>query len=136
MLTMKQKQLSNYIKATLPTATDEVALQHVDWYPEWKPEVHVNAGDRITYNGVLYRCLQDHDTQETWIPTDSPSLWAKVLIPDPDVIPDWKQPDSTNAYAAGDKVMHNGTTWESLVDGNVWEPGATGTESLWKEVTE
>lgn len=133
---MKQKQLSNYIKATLPTATDEVALQHVDWYPEWKPEVHVNAGDRITYNGVLYRCLQDHDTQETWIPTDSPSLWAKVLIPDPDVIPDWKQPDSTNAYAAGDKVMHNGTTWESLVDGNVWEPGATGTESLWKEVTE
>lgn len=136
MLTLKQKQLSNYIKATLPTATDEVALQHVDWYPEWKPEVHVNAGDRITYNGVLYRCLQDHDTQETWIPPDSPSLWAKVLIPDPDVTPDWEQPDSTNAYAAGDKVTHNGKTWKSLIDGNVWEPGAEGTESLWKELTE
>ena len=33
-----------------------------------------------------------------------------------------------------DKVMHNGKKWESLVDNNVWEPGATGTESLWKEV--
>ena len=30
--------------------------------------------------------------------------------------------------------MHNGKTWESLVDNNVWEPGAVGTESLWKEI--
>ena len=27
-------------------------------------------------------------------------------------------------------------TWESLVDNNVWEPGALGTESLWKDVSE
>ena len=65
-----------------------------------------------------------------------PSLWAKVLIPNPDVIPDWEQPDSTNGYAKGDKVIYGGKTWESLTDNNVWEPGAAGTESLWKELTE
>ena len=32
------------------------------------------------------------------------------------------------------QVTHNGKTWESLADNNVWEPGAIGTESLWKEV--
>ncbi|NBH61559.1 hypothetical protein D1841_18425, partial [Neglecta sp. X4] len=134
MLTQSQKSLINLLKVILPTATDEVALRHADWYPQWHPDIHVTAGDRLTYDGVLYRCLQAHNTQETWTPPDSPSLWAKVLIPDPDVIPEWEQPDSTNAYVTGDKVIHGGKTWESLVGGNVWEPGAVGTESLWKEV--
>lgn len=88
------------------------------------------------YNGVLYRCLTAHTSQATWNPADAPSLWAKVLIPNPDVIPAWEQPDSTNPYMLGDKVTHQGKTWQSLVDNNVWEPGATGTESLWKEIVE
>lgn len=29
-----------------------------------------------------------------------------------------------------DNVTHNGKTWESLVDNNVWEPGVYG----WTEV--
>jgi hypothetical protein len=33
-------------------------------------------------------------------------------------------------------VTHNGKTWESLIDNNVWEPGAVGTETLWKEIVE
>ncbi|NCE99670.1 carbohydrate-binding protein [Emergencia sp. 1XD21-10] len=136
MLTNKQKELIGVLKGSLPTAPDEVALQHADWYPVWRPEICVKVGDRLTYDGALYRCLQEHDTQETWTPVDAPNLWAKVLIPNPDIIPAWEQPDSTNAYVAGDKVIHNGKTWESLVDGNVWEPGAVGTESLWAEVTE
>lgn len=49
-----------------------------------------------------------------------------MLIPDPDVIPDWVQPDSTNPYAKGDKVKHSGGVWVSDIDGNVWEPGVYG----------
>ena len=75
-----------------------------------------------------------HEKQFTWTPPDAPSLFAKVLIVDPTVIPEWEQPDSTNGYAAGDKVTHNGVTYESLVDNNVWEPGVTGTELIWQEV--
>ena len=40
------------------------------------------------------------------------------------------QPDSTNPYAKGDKVTHNGKTWQSTTDNNVWEPGVYG----WEEV--
>ena len=91
-------------------------------------------GYKVLYNNVLYKCLQQHNSQSDWAPDAAPSLWAKVLISDPEAIPEWEQPDSTNPYGKGDRVTHNGKTWESLVDSNVWEPGATGTESLWKEV--
>ena len=136
MLNEKQKEIAILIRGTLPTAPDEVAVKHAEWYPVWCPEIHVKAGDRLTYDGILYRCLQDHNTQETWTPPESPSLWAKVLIPDPDVIPAWEQPESTNGYDKGDKVIHGGKTWESLVDNNIWEPGAEGPESIWQKVTE
>jgi hypothetical protein len=53
---------------------------------------------------------------------------VQVLIPDPETIPEWVQPGSTNPYMKGDKVTHNGSTWVSLVDNNVWEPGVYGWE--------
>ena len=82
------------------------------------------------YDGTIYKVLQAHTSQDTWIPPDAPSLFAKVLIPNENVIPEWEQPDSTNPYAKGDKVTHNGKTWISTADGNVWEPGVYG----WEEV--
>ena len=33
-------------------------------------------------------------------------------------------------------MRHNGKVWESLVDNNVWEPGAQGTETVWREISE
>lgn len=33
----------------------------------------------------------------------------------------------------GKNVDYNGVLYESLVDGNVWEPNVAGFESLWKE---
>ena len=50
--------------------------------------------------------------------------WSDYI--DPEVIPEWEQPDSTNPYMMGDKVTHNEKTWESTVDNNVWEPGVYG----------
>ena len=109
---------------------DETALRMVEYFPT--PEAtSYSVGDRVQYNGVLYRCLQAHTAQADWNPADAPSLWAKVLIPDPDVIPEWEQPESTNPYMKGDKVKHNGKTWISDIDGNVWEPGVYG----WSEVS-
>ena len=112
------------------SATDEQALSVPVLYPAWRSETEYHAGDRVLHGGVLYKVMQGHTSQETWKPDASPSLFAKVLIPDSGVIPAWAQPDSTNAYMQGDKVMHNGKTWESDIDNNVWEPGVYG----WSEV--
>lgn len=109
---------------------DEIALQVPNLYPAWKAGVEYKAGDRVLYSETLYKVLQDHTSQETWTPTDSPSLFAQVLIPDANVIPEWVQPDSTNPYMIGDKVAHNNKTWVSTADNNVWEPGVYG----WDEI--
>ena len=119
--------------------TDAQALRVPSLYPEWEAleaGTHLTKGRRCTYNKVLYNVLSDHDKQEQWTPEAAPSLFAKVLIPDPNVTPDWEQPGSTNGYKKGDKVKHNSKVWESLVDNNVWEPGAVGTDSVWKEASE
>ena len=116
--------------------SDEQALQVPELYESWSGNgISYKTGVRLNYNGILYRVLQDHTSQPDWTPDAAPSLFAKVLVVDPEVIPSWEQPDSTNGYSRGDRVTHKGKTWESLVDNNVWEPGTMGTESLWKEVT-
>ena len=110
---------------------DNTALRMLEFYPDWATDTDYTTGYKVQHGGKLWRCLQAHTSQSGWEPDIAPSLWAKVLIPDPEVIPEWEQPDSTNPYMAGDKVAHNGKTWVSAIDNNVWEPGVYG----WTEAT-
>ena len=105
---------------------DNTALRMVEFYPVWETDTAYPAGCKVQYGDKLWRCLQDHTSQDGWEPESAPSLWAKVLIPDENVVPEWEQPDSTNPYNAGDKVTHNGKTWVSDINNNVWEPGVYG----------
>lgn len=127
---MTYNELKTFLKSARLTADDQTALAGKDLYPLWNETNAYGKNDRVRYNGDLYKCLQSHTSQATWTPTDAPSLWAKVLIPDPEVIPEWEQPESTNPYMKDDKVKHSGKTWISTVDNNVWEPGVYG----WAEV--
>lgn len=130
---MTRKEAKAFVSAIVKLrtiATDEMSLQATDLYPTWKENIAYNINDRVRYNDVLYKVLQAHTSQSTWTPDVSASLFAKVLIPDPETIPAWEQPDSTNPYMIGDKVTHNEKTWISIVDNNVWEPGVYG----WEEV--
>lgn len=120
-----------FIEQAAQSLDDAAALQAVCLHPHWAAGQVYAAGYKVQRGGALYRCLQGHTAQADWTPDAAPSLWAKVLIPDPDMIPEWEQPDSTNAYSAGDKVTHNGKTWVSGIDNNVWEPGVYG----WTEVS-
>ena len=120
------------IEQLVEVLNDDTALDYAELFPSWKEDIAYEVGVRVRYNDILYKCLQAHTSQSTWNPEDAASLWARVLIPDPETIPEWIQPDSTNPYMKGDKVTHNGKTWESNVDNNVWEPGVYG----WDEVTE
>ena len=113
------------------TLSDETALEVPEMFPVWEPKNYA-MGERVRYGGILYKCVQDHPSNETYTPDAAVSLWARVLIPGG--IPEWVQPDSTNPYMRGDKVTHFGKVWESQIDYNVYEPGTVGTENLWLEV--
>lgn len=122
------KKLRPYIEKAALSLSDEDALEAVNLFTNWKNNTQYEKDVRVNYNGVLYKCLQSHTSQEAWTPTDAPSLWAKVLIPDPDVIPEWEQPDSTNPYMKGDRVMFEEKVYESTIDNNVWRPDSYGWE--------
>ena len=118
------RKLRPYIEKAAASLTDEDALEAVNLFANWQPDKAYIKDERVSYEGILYKCLQAHTSQDNWTPTAAPSLWAKVLIPDANVIPDWEQPDSTNAYMKGDKVMFEGQVYESAIDNNVWSPTA------------
>lgn len=130
MTKVQARQIRKLLERQTDAMNDSEILDYPDFVEHWKSGIEYTAGKRINYNGIIYKCITAHTSQDDWTPDVSPSLWAKVLIPDPDVIPEWEQPDSTNPYMQGDKVTHNGKTWESLVDNNVWEPGVYG----WTEI--
>jgi len=37
-------------------------------------------------------------------------------------VPEWEQPDSTNPYQIGDRVMFEGQIYESVISNNIWSP--------------
>jgi len=134
--TDEAKRMLPFIQKGAQTLEDADALEIKTVYPEWNASGVYAEGVKVIYEDVLYKCIQAHTAQDAWNPADASSLWAKVLVPDPEVIPEWEWPDSTNPYMKGDKVTHNSKIWVSDIDNNVWEPGAAGTETLWLEVTE
>ena len=98
--------------------TDEQALQVPNVFPLWKVGVQYLVGERILFDGKLYKVLTQHKSQEDWQPDVAPSLFAKVLVGNDQPL-EWQQPDSTNAYMKGDKVLFNGKVYASLIDNNV-----------------
>lgn len=63
---------------TLPV-DDATALRMVAYYPEWTAGTAYVVGDRLVYNGDLYKVLQAHTSQETWLPgTGTESLYTRI----------------------------------------------------------
>ncbi len=61
------------------TIDDETALRMVEYYPDWTAGTAYKAGDRLAYNGDLYKVLQAHTAQETWLPgTGTESLYTRI----------------------------------------------------------
>lgn len=111
------------------TLDDSDALEVPEMFAKWRESAAYEAGDRVRHGSVLYTCIQAHTSQAGWTPDVTPALW-KVTAPE-GTVPEWVQPTGAHdAYAKGDKVMHNGSTWVSTIDANVYEPGVYGWEMV------
>lgn len=131
--TAEARKMRAEIEERAKELPDSTAFEVPYMFPQWKIKDY-QTGDRVQYSGTLYKCLQPHTAQADWTPDIAVSLWVRV--DDPSIEwPDWIQPvGAQDAYPQGAKVSHNEKHWISDVDGNVWEPGAVGTETLWHEV--
>ena len=118
------RKLRPYIEKAAISLDDADAVEAKELYPRWEAGLIYKVDDRVLYDQILYKVLQNHTSQASWTPDVTPSLFAKVLIPDPGEIPEWEQPSSTNGYSVGDRVRYKEKIYESLINNNVWSPEA------------
>lgn len=120
-----------HIDIVLKNLDDSVALEVTELYPKWEIGKEYHKDERIRFNDVLYKVLQDHTSQADWTPDTAVSLYVKVSIEE---FPEWVQPKgSHDAYNKGDKVTHNEKHWISLIDANVYEPSES-VPTLWEKL--
>ena len=60
------------------TAPDEVALSCPAMFDEWESGREYALGDVRQQDGQLYRCQQAHTSQDSWMPSITPALWAAI----------------------------------------------------------
>jgi hypothetical protein len=111
--------------------SDEDALDVAALFPTWASKVgsEVSVGERLWYDGKLYKVIQPHTATDLWVPDHNPALYVEISIEE---WPEWVQPTSAEtAYNTGDKVTFEGRHYVSLIDGNVWSPVAY--PAAWEE---
>lgn len=117
-------KLRRLIEQMAVNLDDETAEQNANVFPKWEVGHDYLVDDRIRYNEVLYKVLQEHTSQADWTPDTAVSLYVRCHKQDPqDEYPEWVQPTGAqDAYNKGDKVTFEGKHYESLIDANVWSP--------------
>lgn len=114
------------VKTMLANSTenlsDEDALEVAALFPTWasKDGQEVIVGERLWYDGKLWKVIQTHTVQENWTPDTAVSLFTEVSISE---WPEWKQPTGAqDSYMTGDKVTFDNKHYISLIDYNTWSP--------------
>lgn len=59
---------------------DQTALRMIAFYPVWESGKDYAAGDKLVSAGKLYKVLQAHTSQSTWVPgaAGTESLYARI----------------------------------------------------------
>lgn len=59
---------------------DQTALRMIAFYPDWENGKAYAAGDKLVSGGKLYKVLQAHTSQSTWVPgaAGTESLYTRI----------------------------------------------------------
>jgi len=91
-------------------------------FPDYKIGYAYKINDIFNYNGIVLKVVQAHTSQIDWVPSETPALYNAYRPVGS--ISAWVQPESTNPYMIGEKVIYDGRIYESTIDNNVWSPAA------------
>ena len=128
-------EVRDAIDTFLETIPDEEVESVKVLFPLWKVGVQYEINARVRFKENVYKVLQAHKSQEDWMPDVAVSLYAPLLInEETNEILEWVQPESTNPYMTGDKVIFEEKIYESLIDNNTWSPADY--PAGWQEISE
>ena len=118
--------LMMFVRSQAPSLSDGQALELDAMYPEYDETAKYGKGDITRDAGLLYRAVNNVNASPTH-PADDGVNWRLMDEPDEDGVFPWRQPyGKKDYYRKGAQVTHNGATWVSDVNKNVWEPGVYG----------
>ena len=97
----------------------DATVSAIEWVQPTGSEDAIELGAFRKHNGKTWVSLQAANVFEPGV-----ASWREVWSTTTDTPPAWVQPvGSEDAYRTGERVTHNGTTWHTLNDFNVFEPG-------------
>lgn len=112
------------------TLTDEQAQEQVDLFPPYRVGVAYETGNRVQWNGKLWKVLQPHTSSLEWRPNEAVSLYEHVYVAPPGDLCDTAELWDTNnwaAYTVGYIVKHEGAIYEAIGTSHTWiAPSETG----------
>lgn len=110
------------LASSVEDLTDEEALEVAALYPTWASKIgqSVTTGERLWYDGKLYKTLQPHTVQQEWTPDITPALFVEVSIEEWPEIPE--NIPSTAPWMSGDKGTWKGQHYICQRDDCVWNP--------------
>ena len=112
--------------------SEDELLGMIDLYDNYQVDKLYKVDDIFKHEGKLYKVIQEHTSQDDWIPSELPALYLNMMPEN--VIPEWVQPvGGHDAYNIGDKVIFNGVVYESIINGNTWSP--TDYPQSWELIT-
>lgn len=121
------KEYRKAIDTFAKNQTDETLIDNKAAFEFWRAGINAEKDKIYRYGEDIYKCIQPHTTQEDWTPDKVPALFD--IVQSGDGYPQWEP----GSYAKGTKRSNLGKRWISNIDGNIWEPGATGVYT-WDEV--
>lgn len=78
---MTRKEARQFIESLLKIrngVTDELAVESMGIYPEWKSDTEYDVDARVRHGELLYKCRQEHTSQKIYLPDMIPALWAVI----------------------------------------------------------
>jgi hypothetical protein len=73
-------KIFEYLKQTREIIADEIALNYVELYPDWKVGKELALGERVEFEGKLYKVITAHTAQETWEPNVALTLFEPIDV--------------------------------------------------------
>ena len=96
MTRQQLQKIRAMIEKAAKSLDDTDALDAPVLFPAWAVGITYSIGDRIDYNGKLYKVVQAHTSQEDWTPDQTPALYTEVAKPGQGDSPDNPIPYNNN----------------------------------------
>jgi hypothetical protein len=118
-------EITNVYQNIWTKETNEEIIREIrESISDWNSGVNYYVGNYFNYNGVAYEVLQEHVSQEDWLPNQLPTLYKVLVLHEYNEVSEWVQPTgSSDCYPLNALVTYQGKTYKNTGSNcNVWNP--------------